>query len=97
MNEYETFIDAFLDFDETVRSNEGFNEVKFEMVCSLLRNLKEPIQKAQSVPLSLASVFIDLYSAIESSAYRHNDDMKEKILYAADKLADIARDVVSEY
>nr|WP_294783663.1 hypothetical protein [uncultured Flavobacterium sp.] len=96
MDKYQLFIDAFLDFDETTRSNIGFDEDKFEKTCLLLRNLKPIIQANKTIPLNLADVFIDLYSAIESCAYRHDEKMKQKILHAADKLAAIARDVISE-
>ena len=96
MIDYKEFIEAFLDFDETTKSNEGFNEIKFQRVCKLLRGLKPQFQKNKSVPLQVANVFVDLYSSIESSAYGHNDEMKEKILYSADRLADIAREVTSE-
>ena len=43
-NKCKLFIDAFLDFNETVRSNEGLNETKLENVCALLENLKIEIQ-----------------------------------------------------
>ena len=95
MNKYQAFIEAFLDFDVTTRSNEGFNEDKFQKVCELLRGLKSQFQKNECVPLDVANVFVDLYSSIESSAYRHNEEMKQKILYSADLLANIARDVTS--
>ena len=95
-NKCKLFIDAFLDFNETVRSNEGLNETKLENVCALLENLKIEIQERKSVPLNIADVFIDLYSSIEASAYRHEEAMKNKILLAADKLADTARSVVCE-
>jgi len=95
MNKDKEFVEAFLDFDETTRSNEGLNEKKFKRVCDLLHDLKHQFKKNNSVPLDVANVFVDLYSSIESSAYRHNPDMKQKILYAADQLADIARDVTS--
>jgi len=96
MNKCELFIDAFLDFDDVLRSNEAFDETKFNNVCFLLKDLKEIIQEQQSVPLSLASIFIDLYSSIESSAYRHEGKMKQVILHAADTLTAIAREVISE-
>ncbi|WDF61057.1 hypothetical protein PQ462_06735 [Flavobacterium sp. KACC 22758] len=93
MNKYESFIEAFLDFNETTCSNKGFDKNKFEKTCSLLSDLKPIIQESKSVPLNLANVFIDLYSSIESCAYKHEGEMRQKILYSADKLAAIARDV----
>ena len=96
MSDYKEFIEAFLDFDETTRSNEGFNEEKFQRLCELLRGLKPQFQKNESVPLDIANIFVDLYSSIESSAYRRNENIKQKILYSADQLADIARDVTSK-
>jgi hypothetical protein len=95
MIEYRAFIEAFLDFDETTRSNEGLDEEKFKKVCGLLYDLKSQFQQDGTVPLDVANIFVDLYSSIESSAYRHNEEMKQKILYSADQLACIARDVTS--
>jgi len=96
MDNCQAFIEAFLDFDETTRSNEGFNEEKFKKVCNLLLDLKPQFQRNKSVPVDVANVFVDLYSAVESSAHRHNEEMKQKILYAADELAAIARDVTQK-
>ena len=88
------FIRAYLEFSESVRSNKGLDEEEFEKFCFLLKDLKAGIQEKKAVPLSIAGLFIDLYSAVEATAYRHKEEMKQRILLAADELADIARDVV---
>lgn len=96
MNKYEMFIFKFLYFDDLVRSNKGFDDIAFQEVCESLKELGPLFRESNSVPLDVANIFIDMYSSIESSADRHSPEMREKILLAADALADIAREITCE-
>src|SRR5262245_33638191 len=91
----ERFINSFLEFDEMARSNVGYDEKLFQEVCKNLQALKPSIQKSRIVPIELANVFIDLWGSIESSTYRHNPEIAQKLRYAAETLSNIARDVTS--
>ncbi|MBC2005750.1 hypothetical protein HCJ72_00595 [Listeria welshimeri] len=95
MDKHDLFIEAFLDFDLTVRSNEGFNKIKYEKVVLSLKGLEPMFKKDKSVPLKIANLFIDLYPALESSAERHEEETRKKILDAADELSTIVREITS--
>ncbi len=96
MKKIDIFMENCFEFQDIVRSNKGFDEVKFEALCNSIKDLEVDFRKNNCVPLCVANIFIDLYSAIESCAYRHDEEMKEKILLAADKIACIARDITSD-
>lgn len=87
------FIDAYLEFADTARSNIGYDESQFKLVCESLRALKPKFQETGYVPNEVANVFIDLFGALESASHRHNEELAQKLRYAADELAGIAREV----
>jgi len=89
----EKFISAWLKFDETARSNLGYNKLQYQEVCECLKAMKPVIQDNGCVPLDIANIFVDLYSAIESSSHRHKGKIAEDLRYAADELAYIAKDI----
>jgi hypothetical protein len=93
MKEAKEFVDAFLEFDLTARSNAGYNAVLFEKTCAALRALGPAFRRTGCVPLAVANVLVDMYSAIESSSYQYEEPTKRQLLYAADQLAAIAREL----
>ena len=85
------FIDNWFDFDLSVRERNGINKEKLMKLESSFKEIKELISALRMVPIPIAGIFIDLYSAIESQSSCYKNE--QEILKTADYLAGLARDV----
>lgn len=92
-DEVREFIRAYLVFYDTVLSNVGYDQGQFEAAEQRLLALKTGAQAAGVIPIKLANVFVDMYSAIESASYRHDPELAQTIRHAAEALAAAAREV----
>lgn len=89
----ENFIKYWLNFYNEVNDMKGVSSLSFDKLENSLLELKILISKNNSVPPEVASVFIDMYSSLESLSGYYVDS--QPILECADFLAVLARDACS--
>ncbi len=85
------FVDRYLDLVLDIGEVKKIDQEKVTSLEYSFRDMKLLALKNQSVPLDVAGIFIDLYSAIESQSSRYQN--QQEILELADYLAVLARDV----
>ena len=73
------FLNTFFEFYDTARSNIGYDDNQFNAVRESLLALKPRVQATGVVPIQAANVFVDLFGAIESASYRHDQETAQKL------------------
>ncbi|WEF34094.1 hypothetical protein [Pseudoduganella chitinolytica] len=89
----EAFIEKWLDFQLQIRQKDGFNEPLFEELVKLLQQIKPLLERKDSIPKSLAEIFLDMWGAMTSCAEMYGIDVQQRIYVAADHLTNHARDI----
>ena len=93
MTVVEQFIMDWLNFDTKLRSKEGIDYDLLEKIETALTKIKEEFQESAVIPKDLAGIFIDMYSALESTSYLYADEQQKEIIRAAETLAYLAQDI----
>ena len=95
MTTVEQFIADWLNFDTKLRSKEGIDYELLEKIETALTKIKEEFQESAVIPKDLAGIFIDMYSALESTSYLYADEQQKEIISVAETFAYLARDICS--
>lgn len=93
MNLSEQVISNFLEFYMDINDLKGINEEKLANLENSLLLLKNEYSNKDHVPKEIASLFIDIYSSIESLSYLYTDKERNNIIQTADYLANLARSI----
>lgn len=88
------FVKVWLSFYDDVNEKKGINEEKLNKLYFVMEDLEKLVAKKGAVPIDVASIFIDLYSSIESLAYIYGEEDRQEIFEVADNLASAARDIL---
>jgi len=92
----ETFIEKWLEFDLQVREKKGVNELLYEELVGLLREINVSLEGKDAVPKALAEIFVDMYGALASCAELYEGKMQRRVYEAASRLCDWARDICTD-
>ena len=95
MTTSEQFIEYFLDFSTKLRTKEGIDYKLLEKIETALTKIKDEYQGNTAIPKDLAGIFIDMYSALESTSYLYADEQQKEIISVAETFAYLARDICS--
>lgn len=87
-----TAIESFL---TQLRAGDGFNREDFDRVCGALQACLEVWSEADSIPKELANILLDLWPGIEGTASFYDEAVASDIMQAADKIADLSRQICS--
>lgn len=89
----ETFIEKCVDFQLQIRQKDGFNEPLYNQLIELLQQIKPLLEGKDSIPKSLAEIFLDMWGAMTSCAEMYDSEVQQKIYVAADHLTYYAREI----
>lgn len=92
-NDVEKFIEGWLEFDIQLREKKGINYKLLEELTILSEKIRKEFENEPYIPKELAGIFIDLYSATESTSYLYSEKEQQEILGIADQLTELARDI----
>lgn len=83
-------------FATPLRMRDGFDRAAFERLCAALRRCAVEWAGSGSLPKRVVMELIDLWPAVQACAELYRGAEAEKILHAADTLADLSRAVAAE-
>ncbi len=86
---------CWTDFYSDVNTKKGIDREKLNRLEESLISLRKEYSHKGYIPIEVGNVFIDLYSSLESLSYLYSENEQKEILYVADYLANLARDVCS--
>ena len=93
----ESFENSWLEFDLLLREKKGVDELLLKKILRQMKEIAIYYKGESSIPKSLGSIFVDIYSATESNAHIYQDaDLKQRILEVADELASHAREICEQ-
>jgi hypothetical protein len=92
-NLIEEFIEKWLDFDVQIRQKQGVNELLYGELVELLSEINASLEGKDSIPKSLAEIFVDMYGALTSCAELYDKKMQKRVYEVASRLCDHARDI----
>ena len=75
-----------------LRMLDGFDDSLFQSLCSTISRCGLEWKEQDSIPKLAASIFMDGYAAMVSSADQYPEKEKGRILMEADKMADLMRE-----
>lgn len=78
-----------------LRTADGFSGEEFERLCRALQLCIEIWAKADSLPKELANILLDLWPGVQSTAFLYQEQEASVIMKAADKIADMSREICS--
>ena len=91
----EEFVNNWLKFYLDINDKKGINKEKLELLEKSLFCLKEEYSPKGYIPLKVGNIFIDIQSSLESLSSIYPESEQKEILYTAEYLASLARDVCS--
>lgn len=83
------------DFTVALRIGHGFSDPKFQALCNSLRACAELWAADDSIPKLAANVLVDLWPSIQACSYLYSGDEADRIMKAADEVADLTRTIVA--
>ncbi len=86
----EELVKSSQEFLVPLRMGDGFDASKFEAFCDLIIALRTAWKESDSIPKSVANVFIDAYTAMVSSSYLY-PDQTQHVQHQADLLNELIR------
>lgn len=93
MDALQAFEDAYLDLYDQACTNDGIEDEAVERAVARLSELVPLYADRDALPKRLVNIFIDMQAALMSAADHHDSEKANRIMQAADRLADIARDM----
>lgn len=96
MTNSEKFIEIWLDFSLKIYRKNGIDDDSLDLFDKLLdsmEDLKEEFSKKSEIPKEVASIFIDMWAVMDSSATYYDEETQQEIYQMADQLCGYARDI----
>jgi hypothetical protein len=87
---------AVEEFTTPLRDGSGFDEDAFQHLCRLLEDLAHQWAQLDAIPKAAAIVLVDLWPGIQNCSYLYGGDESNRIMKAADVIADLTRNIVEE-
>lgn len=75
-----------------LRLGKGLDESKVKEICDSLSELIDELKNVDYIPKRLALIFVDLYSAVESTCSLYNEEEINKIMDFADIIMNLVRE-----
>jgi len=93
LNELDAAIEAFT---VPLRMGDGFDESKFQELCSVMRECNELWTDLDYIPKRAAVELFGLSFAIEACSYLYDEDTAKRVKYAASKVSNLTLSIVSD-
>jgi hypothetical protein len=88
-------VDAVTDFVVSLRSNEGFDEVRYDRLVWMLRRCADAWRDSDRIPRKAVNALVDLQPAATAAADAYRPEERDRILDRVVRLGDEVRDVVA--
>lgn len=93
MDKIDQFIKIWLDFSLKLHERQGIDQALFDQMIQLLQEIDMEYREKDYIPKKLASIFVDMFIAIDGSISYYDDEYKNEIYYVIDQLSYYARNI----
>jgi hypothetical protein len=93
--EIDQLIQAWLEFDETLRMRQGFNEELLARLKEALRVCVVSWESLDALPRAGVNILVDIFPATESNADLYDKDVSDRIMQAAFELQELVGECVA--
>src|SRR6266550_7679990 len=83
------------EFSSPLRAGVGFDENAFQHLCDVLGDLARQWSDSDSIPKLAANVLVDLWPGVQNCSYLYEGDEANRIMKAADMIATLTREIVT--
>lgn len=87
-------VEAWDDYIVPLRSNEGFQEERYEALAAALRNCASEWRDAESIPRLAANVLVDVVPLSQAAAEAYEEPVRQQIMDASFTLYDLVIECV---
>lgn len=96
MDKIDQFIKIWLDFSLKLHERQGIDEVLFAEMIQLLQDIDVEYRAKDHIPKKLAEIFVDMFIAIDGSAFYYDDEYQQEIYQMVGQLSYYARNICTD-